>query len=227
MTPIEFNKMQFELLQTAAYHTADRAWAGLLSFFTAQSVLILAWAALLVVEKVPSRAVLMVVMSATGVLMCLQWAMLGTRMWAYHLGQIAKLEEIAGQNGFLPQFLKVKDVVEAEWRPGKSKAGKEVRRNRLVRVMSRYLSYPSSNQGVMFSLPAMFSILHMVMAYVAACCAIDGSGTWLNAQSCWSYGVWFGCAPGGFGLGLFAFVVAWVGVGYRCRRTIKGLDYRG
>src|SRR5262245_31546606 len=85
----------FGHLVTFGIQAADRAWTGLLSFLTAQSVLVLAWATILTAkEELAARGWVMLTISLIGALIGFQWCMLGTRMWHYHLEYMSQIRQV-------------------------------------------------------------------------------------------------------------------------------------
>jgi len=202
----------FGILQAAAYHAADRAWSGLLSFLTAQSVLVLAWAAILVVREIPSRGIVMVAISVVGVLTSLVWAPLGTRMWDYHLGYVSKLRTMAGVRSFLPEWSGVHRVIEREWRRAPDEDVPASRRAFLW--IQHYAWLPTANHWVMFVAPVLFSGLHMSMLYVGWCCDIGPESAALSHQQC-------SCEAGGFWLVFAVYVAALALALVRCWKSLK------
>lgn len=147
----------FEHLREFAFHAANRAWAGLGHFFVAQSILALAWAALMQAPTFPFRPLVLVCISTGGVVMGFQWAMLGTRMWHYHLlyvGQMRKMWEAfrVEEHGVgATAWKEIDQEIVKHWRTGAAL-------NRLKLV--------SSNQFVLLYSPMVLSAVHLVMLTV-------------------------------------------------------------
>jgi hypothetical protein len=143
----------FEHLINTAHHVAERAWSGLYNFLMGQSILILAWAAILS-TKMDGVWFILVVISVVGVIIGFQWAMLGTRMWQYHLEYAERLESVASsfqeevQGAGAATWREVNAVINAHWRDKN-----EFRQFRAT----------SGNQIILYAVPLMLSFLHMCM----------------------------------------------------------------
>ncbi|OAI51713.1 hypothetical protein AYO46_07490 [Betaproteobacteria bacterium SCGC AG-212-J23] len=148
----------FGHLITFAFHAADRAWTGLLSFLTAQSVLVLAWATVLTAkEELAARGPVMLTLSLIGALFGFQWCLLGTRMWHYHLEYVNQIRLVAdgidgvGARGFGIADTEVKGV----WHK------------------KHWLFEKAANTWTLFLAPLFISFLHLVMWIVAAVAITD------------------------------------------------------
>ncbi len=147
----------FEHLFNSAYHAADRAWTGLGHFFLGQSVLVLAWAAL-VDSHATAKPLILMSISFAGMVMGFQWALLSTRMWHYHLEYMERLrrlysnfsEETHGAGA--PSWSEVDEVINLHWRDNPN----------LDRSTKWFLRF-SGNHLVLFSAPLLLSFVHFVM----------------------------------------------------------------
>jgi len=152
----------FEPLQRSAFHAADRAWTGLGHFFLCQSLLALAWTQIYVADKVAYRELVLIVISIVGMAMGFQWALLGTRMWQYHLEYVEHLTRM--WNTF----------TEEKEGPGAA-AWKEI-----DAAIARYwrddslLKWLTGNQWILFTSPLSISVVHLAMLAVV----VWGLNTW-------------------------------------------------
>ena len=204
----------FEPLQDASHHIADRAWTGLVSFLTAQSVLVLAWAAILVVKEVPSRWIVMVGISVVGVLTGLIWSLLGTRMWDFHLAYSKQLERMAENHDRgepdhdLSAWVKVTKKVTGRWE---------------TKNFPMWFVGFSGNHWVLFLSPLFFSMLHMVMIYVVLCCPLGGAAALATSECC---ATWRSCFLNGFGTMLVLYIFGAVVVCVQCLPILWSDDFR-
>lgn len=210
----ESGRSSFVILQDAAYHAANRAWSGLYSFLTAQSVLVLAWAAILQVTSVTDRAWVMLTVSMVGVLTSLMWSMIGTRMWDYHLGYASKLHVLADRSDGLPAWSEAHGVVRKEWDYRCAKENEP-----WYSVAARRVAVLSASHWLMFLAPMLFSLMHMVMLLTVLCYPIDAS----CGLSCWilvnfpDYARW-----SFYGSVCLVYVAGVVLVCIKCKRSLLG-----
>lgn len=147
----------FAHLREFAFHAAERAWTGLGHFFVAQSILALAWAALLQASAFPGRSAVLVAISLGGILMGFQWALLGTRMWQYHLQYMEQLSKIwkalsVQQHGDgATAWTEIDAEIRRYWREGS-----ELNRLKVL----------SANQFILFFAPLILSGIHLIMLFV-------------------------------------------------------------
>lgn len=143
---------------TSSQHVASRAWTGLYSFLTAHSVLMLGWATILTANAIPSKAFVLIAISLVGAFTALQWSLLSTRMWHYHLEYERRLRELTNnftlelQGPGSTAWREVEGAVDKHWKDGKK---------------YRWLSSKSGNHIILFSVPLFLGGIHVVMFGVA------------------------------------------------------------
>jgi hypothetical protein len=149
----------YELLEAASRSVQDRAWTSFNNLLTANSIFVLAWAALFVEDAIPGRAGVMIGISVLGIVTGLQWALLGTRTWDYVLAYGKEIRELWASNQNLdPDFKRLSSVDTAigdRWK------------------LDRWWLKPfivSANHWILFTVPLALSALHMVMITIVVCC---------------------------------------------------------
>jgi hypothetical protein len=149
----------FGYLRDSAIHSAERAWTALGHFFVCQSILALAWAAIYAApdNKIGAREWVLITISLAGIAMGLQWSLLGTRMWQYHLEYGERLADL--YKGFTEDthgagaraWADIDRFIYDYWRSD--------------RPLAQVLKW-SGNQWVLFSAPLFLSAVHLVMLMV-------------------------------------------------------------
>lgn len=145
----------FSMLVQISHGIADRAWANMASFLTAQSVLVLAWAQLLDSNQFPGRNWILYSVSAVGTATSLLWAMLGTRMWDYHRAYEKRLERMILARSFgdresdLTIWAEVNEEINKSWGRGGMLSKPSVANSRLRRARQwlywKFVSYSGNH----------------------------------------------------------------------------------
>lgn len=137
-------KYLHERLSEASSRVETRAWTGLYNFLTANSILILAWAAIVTGGDKPQGAwIVLLGISVIGIITGMQWALLGTRTWEWDLEYDYRVGDIQHNVALLAPFVDVNQKVRNRWK------------SRLFKL--------SSNAWVLFLSPLLIAFLHMAM----------------------------------------------------------------
>jgi hypothetical protein len=208
----------FGVVRETSHHVAERSWAGLTSFMTAQSVLVLAWATMLGVRDIPSRAIVLIWIAGIGAATSLLWALLSTRMWHYHISYEERVRGLVLSHSRgkpdrdLTILRDVNQAVRKDWELQKAEGESLIRRLARQSLMSPIVL--SGNHWVLFLAPMLFSVLHMVMMYVAWCCEISVPASWsIRPHACLAWGI---CGPDGFGIAAAIYGALLLIVGIHC-----------
>jgi Flp pilus assembly protein TadB len=144
--------------------------------------LALAWTQIYVADKAAYRELVLLVISVVGMAMGFQWALLGARMWQYHLEFIKRLtrlwdkftEETEGPGA--TAWKEVDAAIAEHWRDNK------------------LFKWLTGNQWILFTSPLLLSLVHLAMLAVVV----------------WGVNLWgHYIAIAAVILGLIAFAWAW------------------
>jgi hypothetical protein len=158
-------------LLTSAHHAAERAWLSLYNFLMVQSILALAWAAILSSKEFPTKSVVMIVISLVGCFTGFQWSLLGTRMWDYHLEYIDQLRLIWAAKCAGAPWREVEKAISDRWEDARAttcqgtdaiKAGKPTC-DRWADALLRWMKKLSANHWIMFLAPLFLAVVHLFM----------------------------------------------------------------